>query len=704
MSERFLDYPPAAVRFPEAVRKRAFWPCWSYLVPLKGISPEDFNSFDTLVLKLTDAGITGIRDLSSRTGLEGDLLVFIQDRLFHRGFLDERLHLTEQAMAHLEKAPKSQERTSYCYVYRDAVSGALLNFLVPQGGEILLNWSSIKQETDTDLIYYPVANAGKETREQTIRLLRYPQGQEERPLPVPSPREVSDLIKLRQRITRTRSRSVAYGVETAGIKVEKVYIAVDIILQEGESRNWIVSDGFSSGFSPVFENAIGHLENDDLNWLSYLKRKSAAHIIDPDENAVDPSKKRRPPESSKDKRVAALSQCETLLAKYPETTNDTVSTSLKQEDSSTAVRTLYEAMEWTFSFLASRSRYSDSSISELYQLGDAIAVARAATRIARSLGFALPDGDQFPLFRAKPGAVTGSYRGSPSLWPLLVLSLFNARRSQEHPLRTFVKKYPDAVEKLASLKKLRDQASHTQQEPVRKAELEAWMRLVRDYGNVLVPTGTEKGALVHESELTYKREQRRIQAEAAAERNLGYAALRALPSLIADLAVEVETHFVESPVTGMAVLSMDKLLGSVFQELLETCGRDDSTGKREKALGKRALEKACKAGIRIDTGKLEPIVTAKDEAVRSALAGNGSSMQATCAAWLLCLPEDELRARERTSDELKAVIEAAGDIANLRKHGYAPAEGTYTEAELKDLKQVVFDFIKNLVKGNRLQG
>ena len=156
--------------FPVRIQQKILWPCYEFIAQGEGIEDYEKNIIEEVVLKLAEINVTDSKEIASCTGLEEDLVVFIQSRLEQRDCLDSCYHITDCGKQKLGEFSKNQSKEIHVYV--DAVSGRIIPYYSMVDSNNRFEYSYGQEDDDgfgnVLFKYKAYSSAGTETDEMQV--------------------------------------------------------------------------------------------------------------------------------------------------------------------------------------------------------------------------------------------------------------------------------------------------------------------------------------------------------------------------------------------------------------------------------------------------------------------------------------------------------------------------------------------------------
>ncbi len=143
--EKIIGGEEFEATFPVRIHKKLLWPCYEFIAQAQGVEDYEKNIIEEVVLRLAEINVTDIEEIASCTGLEEDLISFIQSRLVQRECLDSCWRITESGKQKLGEYSKNQSKEIHVYV--DAVSGRIIPYYSMVDSDNRFKYSVGKEES-----------------------------------------------------------------------------------------------------------------------------------------------------------------------------------------------------------------------------------------------------------------------------------------------------------------------------------------------------------------------------------------------------------------------------------------------------------------------------------------------------------------------------------------------------------------------------
>lgn len=688
------------IPFSTRLAKQFFWPLYRYQVAVTGFNTHNLNVFEFVMLQFLSAENYSIETLKKLTGMEADLIDFLQQRLHHKGFLDENYYVTESGKAHIEYSNSTEAEPAFFYVYADPFTGALLPYIEPIEHE---------QQITTDIInagkqfigFTVKTSLGKESaaNNKKIWAFQFPEGR----ITAPSDHALSNVIrKVENEQLKEHIGSGGASIRLCSSNPDKVYLAVHFVLQNGNSSKWLITEGFSGDISALFAEALEKLAVDDQQAI----QESRNHLIKKMLNIPEKEAKTLTPEQQKKLQpyyiypeiYKKLKEVEKINAEYL----SSISSSDKQRERNERVQkyiiNLYEVLEWAFYHSAGSAPCVTSIVNDIKNLSSE-EIKNRALAVAEHLHLHIDENDK-KLFAVKYGSITGCLKEQPQLIPLFVFHLLCAEHTSAGNFHTLLKKEPEIITRFAWFKKKRDPAKHGESIALTEQERSDAYNICYTTLEVLFPGTERKGqqkdpASADDAKILSDTERARlnryVHAEKAAEERLGFAVQRRLPNALYSGVINIEKAFADAG-EGDYDISVLNNFYNLFDALFCYINADLPVAEPF-ITAKISLEKAERTGFRVhaDVTTLEAV---NSERLELALKNKKISLQASFLCFLFKAPDELLRQVSVDCDQL---VTAMNDLAGFRGHGdfinVTEEENRNIQVQIPGFRELMYRFI-----------
>ena len=691
------------IPFSTRLAKQFFWPLYRYQVAVTGL-----NVFEFVMLQFLSAENYSIETLKKLTGMEADLIDFLQQRLHHKGFLDENYYVTESGKAHIEYSNSTEAEPAFFYVYADPFTGALLPYIEPIEHE---------QQITTDIInagkqfigFTVKTSLGKESaaNNKKIWAFQFPEGR----ITAPSDHALSNVIR------KAENEKLKDHIDSGGASIrlcspnpDKVYLAIHFVLQNGNSSKWLITEGFSGDISALFAESLEKLTKEDQQEI----RESRNTLINKMLNIPEQEAKTLTPEQQKKlcpyyiyfQIYKKLKEVEKINAERL----TSISSSAKQRERNERVQkyiiNLYEVLEWAFYHSASTAAGVMSILDDIKYLSPE-EIKNRALAVAEYLHLHIDENDK-KLFAVKYGSIAGCLKGQPQLIPLLVLHLLCAEHTSADNFHTLLKKEPEIITRFAWFKKKRDPAKHGESIALTEQERSDAYNICYTTLEVLFP-GSERKEQQHPastddakilSDTECARLNRYAYAEKEAEARLGFAVQRRLPNALYAGIINIEKAFADAG-EGDCDISVLNNFYNLFDTLFCYINADLPVAEPF-ITAQTSLEKAKCTGFRVHTD-VTTLEAVNPDRLELALKNKKISLQASFLCFLFKAPDELLRQVSADCDQL---VTAINDLAEFRGHGdfinVTEEESRKMQAQIPVFRELMYRFIHCIFSRNLL--
>lgn len=669
------------------IDEKLLWPCYEVVASASGLDNiYKGNVIEEYILKLAELGITDTIMIADTLFISGDLVDFVQARLYQKCYLDEVYKITDEGLEHLsEKSKQDGDKESRIFIYVDAIGGKLLRYYCPSDYDNSFHYEggAFDKSKRNVFCYKEIASAGNESNEECEayclnKNLEYNKCN----------LQDDDVIKMLCAFTK---KPDVYGRVIGSDDPKLVYVLIDALIMTGDIENWVLTDGFG-GLSRVFgvENIINTFDKEYL----ITKRKSGTSEIytknSSSTNCTIPNKYSRL-ESKIEKIQSLLPQIKQVT---PSSSNEVKRLKAQKKDILIAITQLFE---WSI-FYVLHDNYSNVSVAlnELRGSRDFDSlIAQTVLSSARELGFTTEgiEGN----FRRSFGAISHSYNDedSPNLFCLVDL-LIESLKGKEF-FKKFAFSNKDFLVDVARIKTARDSAFHsglednsdianttdigTIEEFCKSAEnmLHSFLGISLDF----IHTGKNKN-------ITYTQQvyfdSKYNSAIAKIESDLGYALFKSIDRRVFSALINVESTVSDDDkdiTDNSFVIEQYALFEAIFSSVISCIPNSNLSGDW--------LDRASEARFIITSDVKNIIGKTKDVLVSNVKKRGKGSLGALCIEFFSkCDMEVLIKLQEAYSDLLCDVAY----IIKERGHGEIPLE--IDGARCIKIKQCVIDLLKIL--------
>lgn len=675
---RILDFTSATPGIEILQFDNLAWPCAIYRATIPVRPHGELNVFEETVLKLVAAAKADGAWLSETTCLPRDFVLLILNRLHDKGLIAKGVGISDKGGAYLEQRDQVRPDYEIRTLFRERLGGGLLPIVYD--GDLCFEELA---ESNAKRARIRVGTAGT-SRTISLRMLT-PQPLDE--LVRPTADELLAAAKQQRKLNERcalLSRPVGFCPiieDPASITIdrdpEEAFLRCKIVIQEG-STDFRIVDPFGYGFSDILERAYRErikTDREENDHVLNLKKRAVTVRVGDDKPKSDaqadvfrlfgaavrryPELLRRLESSEKGWRACAA------MAHSSDEETQLRSSQLRLH------RSLYEAIEWAFRYVASASRAA--TFQDVLSQGTYIENGAFLADLARQLGIHVTPPD--PLLEVPPGRFRSLHEGVVEMQPLLALMLGGAVSDPAHPFRRLAARYPDWLEFLRKLKRARDASAHGDSAGADSAQT-AWFRetvygalrsLFTEFTQEPEDPWTSEGAARPDALFD-----QRLRARVALETQLGVQGFAMLEPETAELLIQVELEASAWQPASTDLLEADNMivnLASVLQQVvhqlrlrLRRRGFDPGTADLDGAVLRSVLD----AGFEIEGEKLPKSLAPSRQRLEQALNGLSPSLAACLVALIVASQPDCVRDVARRAPGL---VQLCGRILDLRKHG-----------------------------------
>ena len=666
---KILDYTKPLSGISTRIHEKVLWPCFEHSVSISGLPSFGGNVFEELVLKLLFVSdIKSPDQLCFDTGLEMDFITFLLDRLIQKNLLSENLSLTEEGLSKLEEEQTPNPQI-FC-IYTDAISGKLIStielsedrkFLIYSEGNIDYNDYDKEGNIKPRRFYYSQINssAGNESLDQRPMFV-FREKYESNQIKIP---EVDDVIQILKKTHTIIENENGLNIIIDTSKPKFVYRVVDVVLQEGNTRDFFASDG-KGNLSPFFTNVLNnYLDSKDEVVISSLRDKLEKKLLNK-ETISDQQKENLDPVRFKIfKKSMAIEKARKILEKYER--NEIVLNSDSDKELSqikvNLIFDIYSFIEWIFYYKCTHSNIPMSvGIDKLKNLignsnHNQFLIQRYLLRKNRELGFSILNNNE-SYFLVKIGRIKHTIDETPELFAISAIATALSEGNDSYWFSKLAQIHPDFFNRICDFKRLRDEAIHQNDTTHASEEILAFYEYIKTIFNEILKK-MEDTSSHSELEENIKNQNEVNKAMQQMEIDLGFALKNALPEKLFSIFENIERYTVSDNGVNLAVvISMDQLFGACFEILKANLSKTKGDYKEK-----------YKAVWHKDGNILFDIV--KENKIEKEIFGTSVSMQAAFIAWISM---EDINILFEFGKEFPNLLEDILCIASMRVHGEIP--------------------------------
>jgi len=700
---KIISLPAPPLRLSIAAKSDFLWPCHAFSISMPKKKRNELNIFEETVLRLTEPESGDTEAIAKLTGLGGDLVSFIQNRLLQLRLLDRRLllsHLGSERMDRLENPASDAVEYITATVFRDLVTGRLLPYL--ETSELSYK-TIVKQEIIREyksgprrLVHFLIQPTRKSSELKALRIPSEPNDLRGKP---PKAAEIIEAARKYSRKFLRHALQTQADLQpppsipraeaiTVREEPEPVSLHCQILWQAG-ADNFIVTDGCGGGFSDSF---AAYIKKQDWPCLIALKEDSLPEKLKsaPREKAQNQKDYKYPKITNKMLEVDGF--LKNLKEKEQPTTSDEKKEDMKNRQG--IATGLYDALEGALG-----ECYADHIVPEeenpfRLTAGNEEALRKYAARIGFSVS---PDNS---ILQANPAAIKRISEGQIDLRPLLAMLIAGASNNDRHPFRDFAAGDPDFLDFALQLKRLRDPAKHGDRNVEKDtSRLEKHIHRVKKILRTLLPgiapELAEEGAA--DSSLAEDLRSRR-KAEINLDRNLGLGFVSNLPPALKEQLIRAEVGLIrDEPGKGPEIVNC--LAAAAEQALLAVIRERPPAWRTESNLKEAALKNMVAAGFYRSVRDIPGEISKVSESFIRQVAQGGQASLGACISALFLLGQENEPAQElaRLKEALPGFLDSLAALLDLRNHANELFQ-TVEKKDLAGLKPQVLQMIKTLAE------
>lgn len=666
---KILDYTKPLSGISTKIHEKILWPCFEHSVQITGLPSFSGNIFDELILQLLSVSdIKSHEQLSFDTGFEMDFITFLIDRLIQKNLLREDLSITEDGFAKLEgeRTPTPQ---IYC-IYTDAISGKLIStielseekkFLIYSEGNIEYNDYDKDGHIKPIRFYYSQMNSttGNESLDQRpMYVFRQKYNSDQIKIP-----EVDDVIRILKKTHTVIENENGLNIIIDKSKPKFIYRVIDIVLQEGNTRDFFSSDGKGS-LSPFYTNVLNnYLDSKDEIIISSLRNKLEKNILNKEKLSDHQRENLNPVKFKINKKAESIEKARKILEKYEK--NEIIQNTDNEKELSqikvNLIFDIYSFIEWIFYYKCTHGDVPITvGIDKLKSIigntnYNQFLIQGYLLKKNKDLGFSIVKENE-SYFVVKIGRINHSMEESPELFAISAIATALSDGNQSYWFSKLGNLYPEFFNKICDFKRLRDEAIHQNYTSHTSKEiLDFYEYIKKIFGELL--KNIEERSLFSELEENLTNQNEVNKSIQQMERDLGFALKNALPEKLFTIFENIERYTLPGNNINLAVvISMDQFFESCFEIL-----------KANLSKSKGDYREKYKAVWHKDGRVLFDII--KENKVDKEISGRSVSLQAAFIAWISM---EDINILYDFRREFPNLLEDIHNIASMRVHGEIP--------------------------------
>ena len=662
--------------FPVRIRQKILWPCYEFIAQAAGVDDYERNIIEEVILRLADINVTDIKDIASSTGLEEDLISFMQSRLEQHGCLDGCFKITDIGKQRLGEM--IENHCSSIHVYVDAVSGDVVPYFSMLDDNDRFNYSFGKEEREDSgrsfFKYKGYSTAGTESDEFEIAYkLQYDKNLNT----VPRSEEVTAML---HKLYPGKDGVYARVEEKQNTSKNLRWILMDVFQPEGSSRDWVFTDGFGKVTSFF---SVQRIKNDvDKKYIVSLRESVQVRTNANNSSSVSKSVERY---SKLKEKLVPVQKCMKELNSFVDSPDKEDKLRSAMVDS---VVYLIQLVEWVLFYILHKNSNEycakavlDNNRRMFNSKAFSHIIGSSAFKSAQNLGFDVGLNEK-KAFCQKNGKLWNAFEKTPKLLPLLDLLLISL--DQESWLKEFASENPDFLCILVDLNEKRNQGMHEgfvgkiEDFPAYVEEAYKEILLLMEKGlNVKVKESSE---FSFEEKIALQNE--RDEAISRMEDALGFSLCHTLNAGLISFIIDMERRGTNAEnLNNAIILDQYRILEYLFKSVNECLGDElKNSGWKEKVK---------RAGFVIpEENEFKTLLKTKEDKISAALNRKNASMNAACIAFCTLADAELLRG---ISAQWREMLSDICYIAYKRSHGEIPdsIDGKRT----LDIKRRIVDLI-----------
>ncbi|PID27394.1 MAG: hypothetical protein CR982_05470 [Candidatus Cloacimonadota bacterium] len=698
-AEDFIIYD-YKIPFSTRLQKQFFWPVYRYKVSISGFSFGVLNLFEYFMLKfIASAGKDKLK-LKSLTGMQEDLIDFLQQKLTNKGYLDDNFYINKKGLSILSEIDEKENEENldrepyFFYIYIDSFTKNILPVIIPIEEEKVIQ-STITQEGKSLIVFEKQSSVGKQNENDTKKIwaFDFPQNYNSDI----NKEEVEQLV-----IKSMKDGKIPYQenfkVETIEESAEKVYLAVHFILQEGNTKKWLITEGFSSDFSTIFNpeylNDAG--KEEVTKSRDYMIHKSLNIPDKIQETMPNDIVEKLTPYYQYPQIFEKLKQIEISKAGLDKIGK--IDTSDKQEESKNKkkdlISNLYQVMEWSFFHSAKNIQGKNSILKELKNKSP-LEIKDKSLKIMKKHKLDIIEKYKNNL-KVKYGSIEYSLKedSDKQLIPLLVFHII----AESERFIILMNKNPQLINDFILFTYLRNPAEHNENINIKQEQIDLYYDTCYSVLEFLFPTLKSSKDIISKNfyfftETESQIHKKRFMAQKVVEEKLGFGLQNKLaPDIYQDM-VNIEKFFINSDQNNINP-NIIKNLYNIFDKIFMHINQNISTPQKIIKVNE-CLEKANSVGFDVDRNELKSFERINKERLQKAVENKPVSLQSSFLVFLFKIDKKILR---KISKEMSNLLFIINNISNLRGHGdiliIKQKKGALLQNTIRDAHILLYDFTK----------
>lgn len=642
-------------------------------LPVNGQKTRVLDIFEETVLRMLKVKKCGVLELADVLCLEKDLVHFIIIRLQEKGLLEDKYTLSDAGRQQLDLQKSLSEEVEY----------QSAKIFIVKGCDVILPYVYVGNFVSEDIVdFNPTGitlgfgSAGNQ-KKVAGSCIRGKNG-ESRMAVLPQ-MTIKNAVRKYNRLAEKRKRdgivlASDYGIEST--RGEDIYFHMQLAVQDGNTEELLVSDGFVSNVDGLFE----YIKKVDPNLVMRVQSKSVRMDTGADwdgENA---------PEEYTGKYPEIIRFCREIDKYIHKISEESSPDDIRQDNDEKrqVIINCYSMLEWAFYYFSLKNPMS-ASLLQVFKRQKPYENFDTIKNLTGKIGLRGLDDCRVLFNGFDGGRAERVYRVSdksvPAMQTVLPMAIIEASENDNSELRELIAKDNRFISFINYVGKMAGDFRH---DSTAKAGGEVKAEEIRNRAVDIITTilpdiqlgRNDAGAIVHKSN-------ERLNAAVACKKALG-------PQLYESLGEGVQTDFRRiSPDKAQAQLPAPYEYVQVLYRILQTSFYEES--KRYAVEKSLPMEECIKKNEEL-LGKALPegIRKVKPERYNAARRGIKMTLGAHFLVFVPCLPQKEL-------DLLKGqdIAGVVGRILEYREHAN-DISLMVSDTELSDLRAKVINMIKIL--------
>lgn len=434
------------------------YPLWAYNITLPVIANNPLNPLESVVYELIENKENNVTKIAMLIGLKVELVEFIISRLQQIGFIDSRLQTIEGTQQN--NLDKGDIKYIAATVYYDIKNKEYLPRVVKDGLPIFY------AQKDKNKYKFNIGTSGELKGIEATCVSFDKQSTPKKLTPVNVLNIIRDYRNNLKKERLTNSEPNEYlNIPEISIEVDKspqlVYLHQRVFIPDN-SADVFVTNGFNGSINPA---ASRNFERHN-NWL-YKKVKEKAEKIKLRPNHIE--------------SITGHSAREKLNNAYQRLINNTITSSAERklaiDNQDDFFKGIYSELE---SLLAKSALLTpvENVLTHIHSTNASVNGRNIANKVNK-IGFNTNKLANY-FFNVKKGTFSYLDYNDPNMTAMIALNAISAEQAVRHPFIELAKENPDFFERVNTLKKLRDAASHGDivGEIKDNLEIEAWYQWI----------------------------------------------------------------------------------------------------------------------------------------------------------------------------------------------------------------------------------